>query len=105
MAKVIRGLNAGEWRKAKREDYAQKIEELLDVTDELLGCRLQNLRDALGKIYSLALSGLIFEVLHNTDLRLIDDFRVIRKNLETIRDFLREEKERLNEQGVMASTS
>ena len=87
MAKIIRGLGAGEWRKAKREDYAQKIEELLDITDELMGCRLQNLRDALGKIYTLALSGLIFEVLHNTDLRMIDDFRAIRENLETIRGF------------------
>ncbi|HEX16314.1 MAG TPA: hypothetical protein ENF44_04210, partial [Deltaproteobacteria bacterium] len=68
MAKIIRGLGAGEWKKAKREDYAQKIEELLDIIDELMGCRLQNLRDALGKIYTLALSGLIFEMLHNTDL-------------------------------------
>ena len=101
MAKIIRGLGAGEWRKAKREDYAQKIEELLDITDELMGCRLQNLRDALGKIYTLALSGLIFEVLHNTDLRMIDDFKAIRENLETIRDFLREERERLREQGIV----
>ena len=101
MAKIIRGLNAGEWRKAKREDYAQKIEDLLDITDELMGCRLQNLRDAIGKIYSLALSGLIFEMLHNTDLRMFDELRVIRKNLETIRDFLREERERLREQGIV----
>ena len=101
MAKIIRGLGAGEWKKAKREDYAQKIEELLDITDELMGCRLQNLRDALGKIYTLALSGAIFEVLHNTDLRMIDDFKAMRKNLETIRDFLREERERLREQGIV----
>ena len=101
MAKILRGLGAGEWRKAKREDYAQKIEELLDITDELMGCRLQNLRDAIGKIYSLALSGLIFEMLHNTDLRMIDDLRIIRENLETIRHFLREERERLREQGIV----
>jgi len=101
MAKIIRGLGAGEWKKAKREDYAQKIEELLDIIDELMGCRLQNLRDALGKIYTLALSGLIFEMLHNTDLRMIDELRIIRKNLETIRDFLREERERLREQGIV----
>ena len=101
MAKILRGLGAGEWRKAKREDYAQKIEELLDITDELMGCRLQNLRDAIGKIYSLALSGLIFEMLHNTDLRMIDELRIIREKLETIRDFLREERERLREQGIV----
>ncbi|RLA84494.1 MAG: hypothetical protein DRG40_05750 [Deltaproteobacteria bacterium] len=101
MAKIIRGLNAGEWKKAKREDYAQKIEDLLDITDELLGSRLQNLRDALGKIYSLALSGLIIEVLQNTDLHVICDFEATRKNLETIRDFLREERERLREQGIV----
>ena len=101
MAKILRGLGAGEWRKAKREDYAQKIEDLLDIIDELMGCRLQNLRDALGKIYTLALSGLIFEMLHNTDLRMIDDLRIIREKLETIRDFLREERERLREQGIV----
>ena len=101
MTKIIRGLNAGEWKKTKRGDYAQKIEDLLDIVDELLGSRLQNLRDALGKIYSLALSGLIFEMLHNTDLRMIDELRIIREKLETIRDFLREERERLKEQGIV----
>jgi len=51
--------------------------------------------------YSLALSGLIFEMLHNTDLRMIDELRIIREKLETIRDFLREERERLREQGIV----